>query len=92
MDGFLARLRFRRDHRWAPGRMSAYLDGELPEPRRRRMEEHLAECDECRRLIAGLRVVIGALHHLPVLEPGADPAQLAVAVRGRLSGNQPPAG
>lgn len=53
------------------------------------MEDHLGECVECRRLIAGLRLVIGALHRLPAPGSGADRAQLVVAVRGRLSANGP---
>ena len=70
--------------------MSAYLDGELPAPARGRMEAHLAECAECRRLIASLKLVIGALHHLPGPATAPDPAQMAVAVRGHLSDPAPP--
>ena len=84
MNALSARLGFWRDHRWAPDRMSAYLDGELPARPARRMEEHLTECVECRRLIAGLRLVVAALHLLPGPEGASDPARLAVAVRGRL--------
>lgn len=90
MDEMPGRLRFWRDHRWAPGRMSAYLDGELAPPVRGRMEAHLAECAECRRLIASLKRLIGALHHLPGPPTAPDPARMAVAVRGRLSGPAPP--
>ena len=71
--------------------MSAYLDGELAVQLRRRMEEHLAECVECRGLIGSLRLLVTALHRLPACERGADPVRLAVAVRARLSVRQPPA-
>jgi anti-sigma factor RsiW len=59
--------------------MSAYLDGELQTGSRRRMEDHLGECVECRRLIAGLRLVIGALHRLPVPGSGLDRAPRAMS-------------
>ena len=85
MDDFRSQTRFRRDHRWARARMSAYLDGELTTERRARMERHVAECPECRRLIQGLRLVIAALHRLPPAEGGRAPA-LAASVRLRLSG------
>jgi anti-sigma factor RsiW len=80
MDDFLDRLRFQRDHRWAPGRMSAFLDGELSAQPRRRMERHLAECRECRRLLGGLTLVVDALHRLTTPEAGPSPVQLASSV------------
>jgi anti-sigma factor RsiW len=89
MHKFLARIRFRRDHQWAPDRMSEYLDGELRPQPRTRIERHLAECAECRRLIAGLTRLVDALHRLPAPEPARDPVRLAAAVRVRLE--EPPA-
>jgi anti-sigma factor RsiW len=89
MNELLHRARFRRDHRWAPGRMSAYLDGELPASRRSRLERHLVECSECRRLLAGLKVVLQALHGLPAAAGPADATGIAASVRRRLS--EPPA-
>ena len=84
MDEFVSSLRFRRDHRWAPARMSGYLDAELAAHRRARMERHLAACAECRRLLRGLRQVTDALHRLPFPE-GGDAARLTASVRLRLS-------
>jgi anti-sigma factor RsiW len=83
------RLRFRRDHGWAPDHMSEYLDGGLAAGRRSRMERHLGECPECERLLAGLRAVVHGLGHLPTPAGGADAAQIAALVRGRL--DEPPA-
>lgn len=80
MDEFPARLDFRRDHRWAPGRMSAFLDGELSARPRRRMEHHLAECRDCRRLLAGLTLIVDALHGMTAPEAGRSPGQLARSV------------
>jgi predicted anti-sigma-YlaC factor YlaD len=37
------------DHEEARIALMGYLDGELDEPRRRQLEAHLAECDDCRR-------------------------------------------
>ena len=84
MHDLLHRLRFRRDHRWAPPRMSRYLDGELAAGPRARMERHVAECAPCRRLIRGLRQVTDALRRLPPPD-GGRAEQLAAAVRLRLS-------
>jgi anti-sigma factor RsiW len=88
MPELLARMRFRRDHRWAPDRMSAHLDGELPARKRSRLERHLGECVECRRLFTGLTVVVEGLRHLPAVPGAREPAQFAASVRVRL--DQPP--
>jgi len=84
-----ARVRFHLDHRWAPDRLSAQLDGELPGPQRRRMERHLGECVECRRAFAGLSAVVEALRRLPAAQPAREPARFAASVRVRLG--EPPA-
>ena len=89
MREFLHRTRFRMDHRWAPDRMSPYLDGELGAGSRGRMEHHLGECAECRRLIAGLTLVLDALHRLRTRGSGCDPVRIAASVRVRLA--EPPA-
>ena len=88
MREFLARMRFRLDHRWAPDRMSAHLDGELPAQQRGRMERHLGECAECRRLFAGLTAVVDALHRMPPAQGARTPAQFVASVRVRL--DEPP--
>ena len=80
----LYRVRFKRDHAWAPGLMSDYLDDELAPGRRGRMERHMRDCPECDRLLAGLRAVIRGLGRLPAPGDGADPARIAALVRGRL--------
>jgi anti-sigma factor RsiW len=85
----LYRVRFRRDHGWAPGRMSDYLDGDLPPSGRSRMERHTRDCPECHRLLAGLRALVRGLGRLPVPEGGAGAVQIAAAVRDRL-GEPPP--
>jgi anti-sigma factor RsiW len=84
MPVLLARVRFAIDHRWAPGRMSAFLDDDLRAGERARMERHLHDCHECRRLLAGLDLVVAALHRLPV-PAGGDPSRIAASVRGRLN-------
>jgi len=84
MSKLLHRARFWLDHRWAPPHMSEYLDAELSARGRRRVEGHVAECAYCRRLLAGLRAVLGGLHGLTAPSGAADPAQVAAAVRLRL--------
>jgi anti-sigma factor RsiW len=85
----LYRVQFRRDHGWAPGRMSEYLDGELAPHGRARLERHMGDCPECERLLAGLRAVVQGLGRLGAPEGGANAVQIAAAVRGRL--DEPPA-
>lgn len=69
--------------------MSDYLDDELPVDGRMRMERHLGECHECRRLLAGLRRTLAALHRLPAPSKALDPSQLAAVVRAQLDHPQP---
>jgi anti-sigma factor RsiW len=88
MTEFSDRARFARDHRWAPEHMSDYLDGELAVTGRGRMELHLGECEECRRLLAGLRAIVNGLHRLPAPGGGAGAVQIAASVRLRLQ--EPP--
>lgn len=38
--------------------LMSYLDGELPAPRRAIFDEHLAECEDCRRYLASYRETI----------------------------------
>jgi anti-sigma factor RsiW len=90
MSEVLHRVRFRIDHRWAPAHMSDYLDAELSSGRRRRLERHVAECRECRRLLASLRTMLGALHGLRGPGADVDPARMAESVRLRLGEQQGP--
>jgi anti-sigma factor RsiW len=83
MSELLSRVRFLRDHRWAPGRMSAYLDGELASGRQARLERHTKGCPECRRLLTGLFEMLGALHRLSPPE-SVDAVAIAASVRVRL--------
>lgn len=65
--------------------MSDYLDGGLALAGRTRMEEHLGECAECRRLLAGLRRIVDGLHRFATPSEGADALGVAASVRARLS-------
>jgi len=65
--------------------MSEYLDRELPPAGFARMEHHLAECVECRRLLAGLRQTVDGLRRLAGARVGIDALQTAASVRARLS-------
>jgi anti-sigma factor RsiW len=85
MSGFVDTARFRRDHRWAPDHMSDYLDGELAASGRDRMQRHLGECQQCRRLLAGLRQVLDGLHRLSTASDRADALRIATSVRLKLN-------
>lgn len=89
MSSFSDRVRFNRDHRWAPPHMSDYLDAELPSAGRARMERHVGECAECRRLLAGLRRTLDALRGLGAPAAGPGAAAIAAAVRARLTERSP---
>lgn len=77
--------RAKRDHRWAPGRMSEYLDGELPMRARNRLERHVDECEECRGILRGLQRMLGSLRAMRPPAGRPDPRQMALRVRERLS-------
>jgi anti-sigma factor RsiW len=66
--------------------MSDYVDGGLAPEDRIRMERHLGECAECRRLFAGLRRIVDALQRLSAPAPGPDAVEIAASVRARLTG------
>ena len=68
--------------------MSDYLDAELSSARRRRMEHHVGECEECRRLLGGLGAMLGVLHRVPAPSGDAHAARIAASVRLRLG--EPP--
>jgi anti-sigma factor RsiW len=77
------RIRFWRDHRWTPGKLSAYLDGELVERSRRRVRRHIHDCPECRSALRGLERMLRLLHSTPHARNSQTP-DIAAAVRRRL--------
>jgi anti-sigma factor RsiW len=85
MSSVRDRERFERDHRWAPDRMSDYLDGDLAAGALTRIERHLGECDECRRLLKGLRQTLDALHRLSAPTSVTNAQAIAASVRVRLT-------
>jgi anti-sigma factor RsiW len=89
MGSLFYRAHFSWDHRWTPRHMSAYVDGELVSRERRRLERHVGECEECRRMLANLRDVLKALPGLPAPSRNRDANQIAESVRLRL--REPPA-
>jgi anti-sigma factor RsiW len=64
--------------------MSGYIDGELATSRGRRLERHVDECDECRRVLRGLERMVGRLHRIGIPAEAPDPRKLAARVRERL--------
>ena len=66
-------MRFWRRHselvcRDAVALMTAYLDGELDDRARTRLETHLADCPHCSEYLAQLRVTIDVLGHVDIDE------------------------
>lgn len=56
--------------------LSAYLDRELPDAEAQRIEEHLADCADCRQRFAGMQNVVAGLRHLERLAPPPTLGQL----------------
>ena len=68
MIGFWRRRRRALVCRDAVALMTAYLDGNLRDPDRDRLEAHLADCPHCAEYLAQLKVTIDALGHVDVDE------------------------
>jgi anti-sigma factor RsiW len=60
--------------------LTAYIDGEMNEGQRRRVEQHLATCEGCRAALDQFQTVIGVAGRLTT----DDVAHIDAAVRDRL--------
>ena len=69
MRRMLERIRFMRDHRFTRAHMSDYLDGDLREGERVRVEHHAGLCPECRRLLRSLRETLARLTEMRAPAP-----------------------
>ena len=56
--------RFMLDHRFTRAHASEYLDGDLPEEPRRRIDRHASVCPQCYAVLTSLRRLIDALPDL----------------------------
>ncbi len=88
MNKLLHRVRFWRDHRWTPGRLSAYLDGDLVARSAARLQRHVRECPECRAALRSLERMLGLLRAAPPVSDTEKP-DIASAVRRRLRDPSP---
>ena len=48
--------------------LSSYIDGEVSDSERRRVERHLSGCEECRRELESLRLTVAALRQMPEIQ------------------------
>ena len=83
MTNALHRVRFRRDHRWTPGHLSAYLEGDLMARSVARIQRHVRECPECRGVLRSLERMLGLLRGVAPVSDTEKP-DIASAVRRRL--------
>ena len=83
MTALLRRIRFRRDHRWTPGHLSAYVDDELALRSRGRLRQHVKECSECHHALRTLERMLELMHRLPPVD-GEQAPDIAAVVRRRL--------
>lgn len=81
MIRMIKKRRFMRDHEWTHEHLSDYIDGELRERERERVEEHVRMCPQCRRVLATLRKTVAGLGSL--MSPSPPPG-LADSVIGHL--------
>jgi predicted anti-sigma-YlaC factor YlaD len=77
-------LRFPRDHRFTLEHASDYLDGELDEAGRARVEQHARFCPKCHELLASLRRTLNALRELRSTDDAAGETGIADGVIARL--------
>ncbi len=80
------RINAERDHRWAQPRLSAYIEGDLPDRQERRLGAHEELCPECAQLIRTLQALITALPalRLPPEASFAIAERTAEQVRARI--------
>ena len=83
MTNPLHRMRFRRDHRWTPAHLSAYVEGDLVARSAMRIQRHVRECPECRGALRSLERMLGLLRAAPPVSDSEKP-DIASAVRRRL--------
>lgn len=78
---------FPRDHRFTVAHASDYLDGDLDEAGRARVEHHARFCPKCHELLASLKRTIRALRELRAADDDvAGEADIADGVIARLRG------
>jgi anti-sigma factor RsiW len=65
---------------------SSYLEGDLPPPSRRSLEEHMAGCPGCRAQLASFRSTLGKLGGLREKAPPAFLAGIEAQIRRRSGG------
>lgn len=80
--GLRAMPRFLREHRLTERRLSAFLDGELPEADARRIRAHTSRCPSCRRALKRGRRLVRLLAAAP--PPTQADERRADAVIARL--------
>jgi anti-sigma factor RsiW len=64
--------------------MSAYLDNDLAGRARARLERHVADCPECRRILRTLRRMLGLLGEAAA-QPAGEAPDITAAVIRRLA-------
>ncbi|MEA2410295.1 MAG: putative zinc-finger [Thermoleophilaceae bacterium] len=90
MPSLLARIRFARDHRWSPGRMSEYIDDDLERNDRERLEHHVHDCPECGELLASLESMIATLGSMPGRPADSVASAVLAGVQERLGRDDGP--
>ena len=70
MRGFTDLFRFLTERRHSRLRelLSSYIDGEVTDAERARVEEHLATCDACREELESLRWTVSVLAEMPEVQ------------------------
>lgn len=77
----------RHDHEWSQRHLSHYVEGDLRNRARRRLERHAAECPECSR---GIRAIKSLLRLIPGIDGSREvraPASVFDRVRADATGS-----
>lgn len=88
MSNPLARIRFRRDHRWTPDHLSEFVDDDMPPRSRTRLQRHVDRCPDCYRALVTLQRLIDRLHRIPPMASDEQP-DIAARVRQRIEQDVP---
>ena len=69
------------DHQWSQQHLSHYVEGDLRQRARRRLDRHARECVECGRGVRAMRALVRAVRGLDGLAGVRAPATIFDRVR-----------
>jgi hypothetical protein len=77
------------DHQWSQQHLSHYVEGELPQRDRRRLDRHARDCVDCGRGLRPMHALVYAVQGLDGLAGVRAPASIFDRVRLAAAGASP---